>query len=204
MDDIQHTRGEPCLLEDLSQSDRAQRGPLRRLQHEGIARDYGQRHHPQRDHDGKVEGGDPDDHPQGVAIQILVHASGDLPQRPALKECWSPACEIDHLDAASDFATGLIEGLAMVTGDEGRQLFKVFLQQRFIAEHQPRAFHYGGARPSGIRFSRGCHGLCHLRGSGERDLVEHVFRGRVVDGECWGVWLAPVAGDQIGNHGRSS
>ena len=92
----------------------------------------------------------------------------------------------------------------MVAGDDGRQLLKVLLQQRFIAEHEPRALHHRGLRPPDIRLSRSRHRLGHLRRPRERDFVEHVFRCRVVDGECRRVRLAPVTGNQIGNHGHSS
>ncbi len=201
---IQHAGGESCFLEDLGQADRTQRRPLRRLQDKGIPRHDCQGHHPQRDHDRKVEGRNTGHHAQGIAIQILVHAPGDLPQRAALQQGRRPTRKVHHLDPAPDLPPGLVQGLAMVAGDEGCQLLSVFLEQRFIAEHEPRALHHRGLRPPDIRLRRGRHRLGHLRGSRERDLIEYVFRGRVVDRECRRVRVAPVTGDQIGNHGHSS
>ena len=120
MDHIQHARGKAGVLEELGQADGTQRGPLRRLQDKRVPRHDRQGHHPQRDHDRKVEGGDPGHHPQRVAIQILVHTSGDLPQRAALQQGRGSAGKVDHFNATADLPPGLVKRLAMVAGDEAR------------------------------------------------------------------------------------
>src|SRR5450759_1655905 len=85
VDQVEHALGKAGLEEELGQALRAKRRPLRGLEHERVAGDHREREHPQRDHHWEVERWDPCAHSDWVAVEVLVDAARDIPQRPTLK-----------------------------------------------------------------------------------------------------------------------
>src|SRR5690625_4529128 len=73
--------------------------------------------HPERDHRGEVERGDPGDHAQGLAHGVGVHAGGDVLGEAALEVLGDGGGELQGLQAASDLALGVADGLAVLAGD---------------------------------------------------------------------------------------
>ena len=125
VDDVEHPVGETRFQEELGQPLAAERRPFRRLEDEGVPRDDRDREHPQRDHHGKVEWRDAGAHADRVAIQVLVDASRDVAQRASLEQGGGAARKVHHLDSTPHLASRLLERLAVVAGDDRRQLFQL-------------------------------------------------------------------------------
>ena len=143
VDHVEHPVGETRFQEELGQPLAAKRRPLRRLEDERVPSDDGDREHPQRDHHGKVERRDAGAHADRVAIQVLVDASRDVAQRASLEQGGGAARKVHHLDSTPHLASRLFERLAVVAGDDRRQLLEVLLQHGLVAEHQTHPLHHG-------------------------------------------------------------
>ena len=79
--DVEDPFGQPRLQEQLTQPDRRQRDFLGRLEHERVAAGDRDREHPERDHRGEVERGDPHAHADRVADRLAVNLPGDVRER---------------------------------------------------------------------------------------------------------------------------
>ena len=85
---------------------------------------------------------------------------------------------LDHLDTAPDVALGVLESLAQLAGDDLRQFVVVFLEQRLVTQHHPRALGNRGFLPAGEGFAGTGHRLLDLLRAGAGDLRQ----GAVVEG----------------------
>ena len=187
VDHVQNAGRKTSFEEELGQARAAEGRAVRWLEDEGVARDDGQREHPERDHYREVEGRDACADADRIAVQVLVDAARDVPQRPSLQEGRRAACEVDDLDATPHFAAGLVERLAVVARDEGGELLEVVLEQRLETEHEPDAVHYRGARP-GAKGFRGCtHRGIDLARVRQRHVLDHFGGGWVVHRQRPGV-----------------
>src|SRR5262249_14765727 len=100
----------------------------------------------------------------------------------ALEQVRNAAGELDHLEAALDVALGVGEGLAVLGGEERRELVVLLLHQLEEPEHDPGAALRIGGGPGGLRGGRVGDRLLDLALAGEGHLgldlarvgVEHV------------------------------
>src|SRR2546425_4920178 len=147
VDDVEDSRGQAGLLEQLGDSHRREWCELRRLEDEGIPRYDGNRNHPQRHHVGEVEGRDSGDDPDRKTRQFLVDALGDLVEILAHHQGRRAAGKVDYFDGTLDLAAGLVERLAVFPGHDLGQLVDVLVEERFEAEHHLRPLRNWGLAP---------------------------------------------------------
>src|SRR5207247_1332343 len=131
---VQDAVREPRLLEELGAEDRGRGVLLRGLQDEGVPAGDGDRVHPHRHHGREVERGDPGADAQGLADRVAVHVGGDVLRELALEELGNAAGELDDLEPPAHGAGGVGEHLAVLAGDEGRDLLLVAVHQ--VAERE--------------------------------------------------------------------
>ena len=177
VDHVQDPFGEAGLEKQLGQALTAERGALGRLEDEGVPRHHRQRKHPQRDHHREVERGDSGADTKRVAVEVLVDPGGDVAQGSSLEQGWRAAREVDHLDAAR-----LFQRLAVVPGDDRRELLEVLLEEGLVAKHQSHPLHHGGLRPFGVSPGCGRDRRVHVSVAGQRHLLDDLAGRRVEDG----------------------
>ena len=162
--DVEDAVGEAGPLHQVGQDERGGRVLLRGLQHEAVAAGDGVGHHPQGDHDRKVEGRDAGDHPEGLEHRADVDARGDLRVGRALQVAGDAAGELDVLDAAGDLAPCVLEHLAVLAGHGCRELVPVGVEQLAQPEQETGPPGQGGGAPCARRLDRRLHGGVDLRG----------------------------------------
>ena len=152
------------------------------LEHERVPRRDRDRVHPHRDHDREVERRDPGAHAQRLAERVQVDPGRDLLGEFALGELRDPASELDDLHAAHDFAARVVERLAVLGGDDPRELVGVLVDQLAELEHHARAPGHGHVAPLRERRLGRLDGRVDVGGLGEQHLSLLAAGGRVVDG----------------------
>ena len=120
VDHVEHAVREPGLGVELGDQAGGRRVAFAGFENEGVAGGDGDGVHPQRDHDGEVERGDPGAHAQGLAEVVHVHVAGDLVGEAALQRVGDAAGVLDHLAAAHDLPARVLDDLAVLAGDDPR------------------------------------------------------------------------------------
>jgi hypothetical protein len=157
---------------------------------------------PERDHRREVEGRDAGDDAERLTHRVDVDAGAGAVGELALEEVRDAAGEFDDFDAALDIALGVLDGLAVLAGEQDGELVLVGVEQLNEAgEHAGALLRVrrapGGLRGFGLRdgvvdlgFAREAHLRLHFAGAG----VVHV-------GEAAGRRLDPLAIDEVRDHG---
>ena len=182
VDHIEDAGGQARLEEQLGNPHRHRRIALGRLEDEGIAAGDRGRALPQRDHRREIERGDAGDDAERLAERIKVDAGAGVVAEFALHQMRDAAGEFDHLEAALDVALGVDEGLAVLGGQQPRQVVVFGLHQLQELEHHPGAPLRVGRGPGRLRRGGVGDGAFDLGFAGESDLgldlagvrVEHV------------------------------
>ena len=179
MHDIETAFGKPSLGQHPRQHHRRAGVALRRLEDEGVAAGQRHREHPHRHHRREVERGNAGDHADRLAHREAVDIAGDLRRILALQRMRDAAGELDHLDAARDLALGVVEGLAVLRGNQRRQLVKVGLDQVTEVEHHLRTAGWRGAGPARKGGSGSRNGVADLGQAGQRHRCNGRAGGRI-------------------------
>ena len=138
--DVEHAGGQPGLGEQLGEQQRRRRVLLARLEDERVPARDREREHPHRHHRGEVERRDAD-----ATRRAAGAASGestpvaDLLGRLALQQVRRAARELDDLEAALDLAARVVDGLAVLGGDDPGELVGVRGEQLAEPEQHVRA-----------------------------------------------------------------
>ncbi len=160
-------------------------------------------------HGREVEGADDPDHAERLAQRVHVDAGGGLRAVPALEQVAETAGELDDLLAAGHLAQRVGVHLAVLGGDERRELVLAGVEQLAEGEHHLRTTRQGrrapgrrgpgggGDDPLGVVAPRQRHLAAHLSGRG----VGHV-RG-ALGGACEPGSVHPVL-DHVGHGAPSS
>ena len=119
---VEDTVGQTGLLPQLRHPQRRRRHLLARLQHHGVAGRDGDREEPHRHHGREVERGDDPDHAERLAYRVHVDLGRGVLGEAALHQVRDAAGELDDLLAAAHLAQRVGEHLAVLGGDDRRQL----------------------------------------------------------------------------------
>ncbi len=164
---IEHSIRQAGFLQQFGQPQWHRGIALGRLEYEGVAAGERDREHPARHHHRKIERRHPGHHPQGLAHAPVVDPAADLLGVLALEQMRNAAGELDHFNAARDFAQRIGEHLAVFARDQRGQLFLVRVEQLLELEQDAGALKRRGLAP------------WHERGLGGRDRESDVgLRGQ--------------------------
>ena len=105
------------------------------LEDEGVATGDRHRQHPHRHHGREVERGDADTRADGLAHRPDIDIGGDLFVMGAFEQFTHTTRELHDLDAASHLAHGIGEHLAVLSGDDCRQLLASLAEDLAKGEH---------------------------------------------------------------------
>jgi hypothetical protein len=180
VDGVEHAVREAGLLQQAGELHRAVGDQLRGLEHEGVPGGEGLREHPQRDHDGEVEGHDAGADAEGLVVDAAVDAAADV-ELFALGHVLEAEAVLEALDALEHVAAGLGEDLAVLVGDQPAELVEVALEQVFEAKQDLDALLERGVLPAGECGLGGRDGAGDVGGAGEGDVAEDLPVAGVVD-----------------------
>jgi hypothetical protein len=170
------------------------------LQDHGVAARERDGRHPERHHRGEVEGRDAAHDAERLARRHQVDPRRDLGRAVALQQLRNPTGELHGLEAALNFTARIRLGLAVLAGDDLRQLVPGIVQQPAEAEHDLGALRERGVPPIVERVLRRQDGLVHLFDARERDPGALPPGGRIEDGTgAARAAVLPLAVDPVGD-----
>ena len=181
LDDREDAGRDAGLGEQLGEEDRGGRVLLGRLEDERVAAGDRRREHPHRDHGREVEWRDAGDHAERLADLVDVDARRRLLAEAALDEVRDAARELEVLEAAGDLAERIRRDLAVLRGEERRELLPVRLDEVPHPEQDVRAPGERRGPPRGECRLRGRHPGVDLLDRGEVDGPGDDAAGRIVD-----------------------
>jgi hypothetical protein len=123
--DREHAVGQPGLLPQLGKEQRRRWVLLGRLEHEAVSAGDGAGEHPHRHHGREVEGRDAGHDAEGLKDRVDIDGGRGLFGVPTLEQVGHATGELDVLEAAANLALGVGEHLAVLGGDERRDLLAV-------------------------------------------------------------------------------
>ena len=182
VDHVEDAIGQARLLQELRDVHRCPRILLGRLQDERVPARDGVGEHPHGHHGREVERRDARHHPKRLTDREDVHAGGRLLRESTLQQVRDAGRELDVLQAARHLAHGVGEHLAVLLGDEPRDVLAMLMQRLADPEQDVGPFRQRRPAPAGERLLRGRDGGVHLAGAREVDLVRLPARGRVEHG----------------------
>ena len=103
-------------------------------------------------------------------------------EKPPFISVRDAAGELDHLEAALHLPHRVREHLAVLVGEDARDLLAAVVDELADAEEDLRALRERRRAPGGEGRGGGRDGRVHLLDGGERDLLRLLAGGRVVDG----------------------
>ena len=182
LDDVEDAVRHAGLLEQLGDVERRRRVLLRGLEHERVAARERRSPHPHGHHRREVERRDPGDDAERLADRVDVDPRGRLLGEAALHQRRDAAGELDHLEAALHLPHRVREHLAVLVGEDARDLLAAIVDELADAEEDLRPLRERRGAPGGEGRGSGRNGRVHLLDGRERDLLRLLARGRVVDG----------------------
>ncbi len=197
MHHVQYPLGQPSFFEQLGDGQGGTGVALAGLEDEGIAAGDGQRIHPQRHHGREVEGGDAGHHAQGLEVGPGVDAGTSIGVVLALEQLGGGSGVFDVLDAATQFAGGVFQGLAVLLADQLDQALFVALQQLLEAEQHLGALGRRGVAPGRKGGLSGIDGLLQGGGIGQGHFADHRAGGGVVDRRTTAATVDQLAADEM-------
>ena len=128
--------GSPASLRSSAGEERRGRVLLRRLEDERVPARDRRRPHPHGHHRREVERRDPGDDAERLADRVDVDPRRGLLRVGALQELRDAADVLDDLDAALHLAERVGEHLAVLGGEEPRQVLAVLVDELVDAEEE--------------------------------------------------------------------
>ena len=154
---------------------------LARLDDDGVAGGDRDREEPHRHHRREVERRDDPDHPEGLADRVDVDLGRDALGEAALLQVRDAAGELHDLQAAADLAERISQHLAVLRGDDRRELLLAGVQDLAEAEQHLRAAGQRGLPPLLPGGPGRGDGVVDVVGGREVDPAGHLAGGRVED-----------------------
>ena len=151
LDDVEDAVRHARLLEQLGDVERRRRILLRRLEHERVAARERGRPHPHGHHRGEVERRDAGDDAERLADGVDVDARGRLLGEAALHQRRDAARELDHFEAALHLPHRVREHLAVLLGEDARDLLAAVVDELADAEEELCALRERRRAPRGER-----------------------------------------------------
>ena len=198
-DDVEHAGGQPGLVPQLGDAQRALRREAGRLQHQRVAGDDADRRHPAlRNHRREVPRRDAGEDADRLVVANGVVARRNVGERIALHDVRRAAGELDHLDDLEDVALRLVPLLAVLLRAEIGQLVEMAVEQGLHPEQHLDPLADRRVAPGGKGLGRSLDGLLDLVGGALRRERDH-RAGRWI--EARHVFLArgflPLAADAV-------
>ena len=148
--DLEHALGQARLAQQLGDPAGAQRHQLRGLEHQAVAQRDRVGDRPVGHHVGEVERGDRGHHAEGEPLDPALDPAAHL-QHLARSDLRQRAGELGQLGRLEHLGAGLARDLAVLLGDQRRQLVDVLLEQRLVAVEDLHPLLDRGAAPAGER-----------------------------------------------------
>ena len=167
--DVEDTVWNARFLQELGDVVRRRWIFLRRLEDERVAARDRRRPHPHRHHRGEVERCDPADDTERLADRVDVDPGGSLLRVAALQQLGDPAAVLDHLEAAGDLAERVGEDLAVLCGEDPRDVLAVIVHELADLEEDRRLLRQRRRTPGGECGFGGLDREVDLLGAGEVD-----------------------------------
>ena len=199
--------GSPASSASSASQQRRARVLFRGLEHERIAARHRQREHEARQHHREVERGDAGADAERLDERVDVDAAGGILRVFAELQRCDRTGVLHHLRAASHLALRVGQCLAVLAGDQRRQLGGVIAQQLLEPQHDAHARRLRGVAPRLVRGLGRGDGRVQLVCRRERHARDHFLRGRVDDiAPLGGLRFDPLAVDQQreGRNGHGS
>ena len=155
----------------MCHEDRGRGITLAWLQDEAIAGRNRNGEHPARHHARKVKGGDARHDAQGLTQCPVIDAGRDLICEITFKKLRDATCKLNDINAAHDFALGIGKDLAMLLGDDRRQLVLARVEQGQEVVHDAGATQRWRVSPGCKRALCARDGGCNGLGGGELYLA---------------------------------
>ena len=179
--DVEHAVRHTGLLQQLRHVQRRRRILLRRLQHERVpARERG-RPHPHWHHRREVERRDSGDNAQRLPDRVHVDPRRRLFREAALQELRNPAAVLDHLETARDLSQRIGKNLAVLGGQDPRNVLAALIDEVANAEEDRRPLRQRHRAPRRKRLLRRLDGPVDLLDRRKVDGARLHAPGRVVD-----------------------
>jgi hypothetical protein len=182
-DDVEDAVGDPGGRGGLGEEEGGQRGELRGLEDEGVARGDGREDLPGGHLQRVVPGRDGADDADGFAAHVRGVVAGVLPRGQALRVAGGTREEGGVVDGAGDVElAGQFERLAALQGLDTGQLVGAVGEDGGEAVQRLGALARGGAGPPREGGAGGGDGTVDVGGAGEREAVDLLAGGRVDHG----------------------
>ena len=184
VDDVQDAGRKTGFDHQFGKTDRQRRVALGRLEDEGVAAGNCGREHPHRDHAGEVERRNARADANRLADRVHVDCRACTLGEFALLQMRNAADEFADFEAAHDIALGIFNGLAMLAGEQHRQLVHVAVQKFDELEENAGATLRVGGGPFRLRGLGAFYGGAQFGVACKRDSCLNFAGGRVVDIRC--------------------
>ena len=202
--DVEDAGGDPRLVQQLGRHHARRRVLLGRLQHERVAAREGHRGHPHRTHDREVERGDADADAEGLPDAVGVDAGPHVLRVVPLQEVGDAARELDDLEAALHRAGRVVEGLAVLFGDDPRDIPLAPLEEVAEPHQDPRPPQRGRVPPAGERGAGAAHRGVDVIGGRERHRAHGAAGRGIGDDALPGAGRVGAAAVHPQGHGADS
>ena len=130
--------GQTRLLQQFADEHARRRILLARLEHERVATSQGVGKHPHWNHCRKVERRDAGHNPKRLLDAVHVHTSRRLLAVPTLHQVGDAASKLDVLQPPSHLAQRIAKNLAVLLGEQSRNLLAIRINQLAHMKHDLR------------------------------------------------------------------
>ena len=190
--------GRHDALQELEHPLHGERVLLRRLADERVPARDGERQEPHWHHEREVERRDRGEDADRLADHVGVDPARDVLEVRALHQRGDAGGDLDALDAAPNLAGCVLDRLAVVAGDEERELVQSPLQPVLELEACAGALDRRRRAPARERVAGGPYRLVDVRRAGERHRSEKLAVRRVRHVERLdALGLDPAASDVV-------
>jgi hypothetical protein len=146
---IEDTVGKACLGEEFGEPVRGRGVFFTRLQNDRVTGGDCNGEAPQWHHGRKVEGADDAHDTKRLAQRVDVDASGDVFGIVAVQQLRHADGKFHDLEAAGDFPESVVGNLAVLRGQDVRQLALASVEQLSKVEHDALTLGQRGVAPGG-------------------------------------------------------
>ena len=134
VDDIEYAVGQSGLTRQFGEAQAAGRIFLGRLEYECVAARDRYWVHPHGHHSRKVERGDAGTDAQRLTHVVAVDAASDVLVELTLEQLRDTACELNHFGTALNRTFGVLDGFAVLRGNDVSQFFFIVFQELKVFE----------------------------------------------------------------------
>ena len=183
-DEVEDARRKPGAGQDLREHPGAAGGPLRRLEHDGVAERQRGRDLPRRNGDRKIPGGDESHDADRLACDFDLHARTNRGQFLPRQAKRFPGKKLEDVSGADGLTDTFRQGLPFLAREQPAQLVLAGKDVRASLVEDVGAILNRADRPRHCRALGRLHRRIRLFGVGLRVLADHVGEIRRVPVGC--------------------